>query len=1376
MKKYAKKSVLLLLVISMLVSMFSIGIVANATPSAVTISDLKIEELTDPLGVDIANPHFSWIIDSSARGTTQSAYQIIVYKGDTSGTVVWDTGKVLSSGSINVKYEGSALVSSTNYCWTIKVWDQAGNESDVSKPATFSTGKFDPASEFSAKWITYDSSSAAQVQYNPVKIKFDQPIKAQYLRFAVQKMGLSSTLGRYRNRIAEIEAYNSVEDPTYSKNLLFEKARTSQNMDNVSKVWDPKFICDGDRDSIKVPAGYQCRYAVNPDLEAESNWVGSTYTNGNLKNYNDWVNFNFGSQVTVDEVWIYPVVGNEAITDPTKIADFPVDFTLSMSNSSSLYGAKAVVGDTGTDLSTSWVMGKKVVGAPAPDNDAPKGNSLPLLAKSFDLTKTVKSATLYSSGLGIYEMRINGSKVSENVLEPGQTDFEKSIFYNTYDVTGLLNNGENVIGAMLGNGMFDNPRYALRYSKADRTNGSIKLFAQLEITYTDGTTDMVVSDDSWKWTNGPTVTSHWYGGEDYDARLELSGWDSSGYSYANWKNCVVESTMLRASDGAVIPMGTLKSRMYPGLQIVDTHETVKLYHPEENIYVFDLGVNFAGWFELSAALPAGTKLKMLPAEQFSSATQRVSQASYGEVPIFDTYIFKGDEKGETWHPNFMYHGFRWLEVVVIGDSKVELTADMVRGLDIRVANESVGKFETSNADVNGVHDIILRSAQNNMYDAYTDCPQREKLGWQEQSQLTYNALAFNYDIAAYMEKIAQDQREGQQANGLSPSIVPNVSPQSGNYNDDLSWGGATILVPFYTYQTYGDTQILQKSWDSMEKLMQHYADKRDTYKTTLNTAIAGNPSLSYADFNYVLYEYGLGDWGEYTGGEYGVKNITSISSNTSSSVLITTPVYAQLARTMSETAAVLGDADKAAEYKALYENIKAEFNGRFFDYETGIYNGPARESSSQREAFAKLKPYDNQSVYALALYNDLVPEDKVDLVVQNLVNNIVANDYHLNTGEVTLKQMITVLMEHGYNDVVYKMAMNDTMPSYKYFLGRTTSLPEHWNMSGSQSHIMMGLVERWFYEAIGGINNNGVAFDKITVNPYLPDNMTFANVSTKTKYGEVGSSWTKGADGTLENLTVTVPVNTTAEVYIQNASVITESGIAVGQSPDVKYLRTEGEKKVYRVGSGTYEFKRSANGAIAEALDPKTNQPITSVQTNGDFAVVITTPGNVDTVKLVNENEMSIGKKSTTYVKNADGTKTWTIISSVATAGSDRTLSVYTSVNGTYADSGASITLNITGAAPAIVSVTAAKTAVKNEAFTITVVTSKTIDKIKLTNETGATIGTLTSSSVIDGNTKTWTLTAKIGTAGDRFVNVLGAVKDGVYVDYDAGFDIVITK
>ena len=1179
MKKW-NQAIGLILALSLFLSVFSIQTSAmrDAEQTAeIALSGLKTEELTNPLGVDAETPNFSWVIRSDARGSLQTAYQIKVYQGGLDGSVVWDTGKVASANSINVKYDGSPLVSSTKYCWQVKVWDHYGNESAWSDPAYFSTGKFDPENELIADWITYNPEGAA-VDYNPVKIKFDQPITAQYLRFAVQKMGLPSTVGQYRTRIAEIEAYNSQKDPNYENNLLLKKSTSTQNQDNVSKVWNNSYIDDGHKDSIKVPAGYQSRYALDPDLQNEKyiddngNYINDS--NGKVKSFNDWVNFNLGSKVTIDEVWIYPAIGNEAISDPTKVADFPSSYTISFTNSKSLFSAKPSLTDSGEDIDSQWFIGKRVVDAEAPANEAPKGNSLPLIAKSFETEggKEIKSATLYSSGLGIYEMRLNGSKVTENVLEPGLTDYEKSIFYNTYDVTDLLNEGENVIGAMLGNGIYDNPRYALRYSKADRTNGKLKLYAQLEITYDDGSTQTILSDETWKWANGPTVTSHWYGGEDYDARLELPGWDSPGYDYTDWKNCVIENTMLSANGGAEVPMGAFQSRMYPGSQIVDTHETVKLYHPEENVYVFDLGVNFAGWFELNAALPAGTKLKMLPAEQFNSKTQRVSQASYGETPLYDTYIFKGDENGETWHPNFMYHGFRWLEVIVIGETEVELTADMIRGLDIRVSNERVGGFETSDQDVNAVHDIILRSAENNMYDSYTDCPQREKLGWMEQSHLTYGPLSFNFDVAAYMEKIAQDQREGQYENGLMPSTLPGYSPQGGNYNDDLSWGGAAILVPWYTYQTYGDTQILEKSWDAMQKLMQHYNNRRTTYKEALDAAVAADPSLSYTDFDYVLYDYGLGDWAEYQGDPYGVKVQTQISKST---VLITTPVYAQLAKSMSEIATTLGDNEKAAEYMALYEAIKEEFNRLFFDYETGMYKGPVKQNNKQQEAFAPLEPFDLQSVYSLALSNDLVPEGYEEKVLQNLVNNIAANDYHLNTGEVTLKQMLTVLREHGYDDLIYKMAMNDTQPSYKYFVGRNTSLPEHWNGSGSQSHIMMGHIEQWFYEGIGGISNDGVAFDKFTLSPYLPEGMAYANTSTTTKYGEIRSNWSRTDDGL--NWEVVVPVNTTATIVIpvKGATAITESGKDIlGQDGDGLTFAGIDENgfSTYIVGSGSYRF------------------------------------------------------------------------------------------------------------------------------------------------------------------------------------------------------------
>ena len=371
--------------------------------------------------------------------------------------------------------------------------------------------------------------------------------------------------------------------------------------------------------------------------------------------------------------------------------------------------------------------------------------ALPLFAKQFTLAKPISKARLYMTGLGVYDASVNGKAVSKAVLQPPETDYLKRVIYTTYDVTTLLQQGNDTLGVQLGNGIANVPTTSGRYEKFTATMSTPKLLAQLEVKYTDGTTALIVSDTSWRTTSGPTTFSNWFGGEDYDARLAHSGWQNPGANLSSWQT----ATQTSAPSAQTV----LNAQMTPPTQLVGTLHPINITQPKAGNYVFDFGTNFAGWEQLQVSGPAGTKITMTPGELLNS-DGTVSQSTTGS-PIYDDYILSGNGT-ETWHPDFMYHGFRYLQVTGLPTTP---TTSTFTGLELSTDNESAGTFTSGNTLLNSINQIVDQAIQNNMYSVLTDCPHREKLGWLEEAHLVFGSVSRTYDVAAYYRELIRNVAE-----------------------------------------------------------------------------------------------------------------------------------------------------------------------------------------------------------------------------------------------------------------------------------------------------------------------------------------------------------------------------------------------------------------------------------------------------------------------------------------------------------------------------------------------------------------------------------------------------------------------------------------
>jgi alpha-L-rhamnosidase len=840
-----------------------VGTFLTATPPAVAggdgPADLRTDFRTDPLGIDNRTPSLSWRTPVDGRDQRQTSYQVrVATRPDRLARPdLWDSGRVRTADQTGVTYHGDALRSRQQAFWQVRTWDERGRVSPWSRVARWEMALLEQA-DWQADWIGH--SDYAPPEPHPVTVMLDQPQDARYVKLDVTSLGLAIKEGWpypvSRLQLAEISVADG--DTVVSEGAVV----TASEAYIAQGSWEPRFVTDGRLTTEAPPLGYTSFERQDPDVSAAPIWL----------------KLDLGAVKHVDRVLLYP--RTEFLTADGRTPNFPVDFSVSTSADDASYTKVADV--TGQQ-------------PPEPLKRAPA--DLPIFAKQFEVGKHVRSARLYATGLGINVASVNGQPVGSSVLDPANTDYKQRVEYATYDVTRMLRTGRNAIGVQLGNGNYNVPATPGRYVKFAGSQGPPKLLAQLEITYADGTRQVVASDNQWRTTLGPTTFSNWYGGEDFDARRVQAGWDRPHGDLSAWGTAV--------ELGAPTPQTVLGARSAPPIEIVDQFRTKKITQPKPGVYVVDLGTNFAGWPLLEVRGPAGTTITMRPAEVLA-ADGTVSQHTTGS-PIFDRFTLAGTGSTETWHPRFSYHGFRYLQLEGLLSAP---TFDTVTGLVLRAANETAGSFTSSNPLINSIHGIIDRAIQSNMYSVLTDCPHREKLGWLEEYHLVFGSVSRNYDVAAYYRALVRTITEAQTPDGLVPDIAPEYTVFSGGFRDDPNWGGAIVLAPWELYRAYGDIGTLRTYYPNMVRYLDYLAGKADED----------------------ILAYGLGDW---------------IAFDQSTPLGVTaTFAYHRLAAAMARIATVLGKDADAARWTALTSRIGEAFNREF-------HHGNTYGSGSQAsDAFA----------------------------------------------------------------------------------------------------------------------------------------------------------------------------------------------------------------------------------------------------------------------------------------------------------------------------------------------------------------------------------------------------------------------------------------
>ncbi len=1024
---------------------------------------LRCEYVQNPLGLDVAVPHLSWQSNNTERNWRQSAYQIMVASNPSllSRPDIWNSGKVNSADSVGIAYGGPKLQSRTRYYWTVRVWDSTGHESQSSEEAWWETG-FLHSQEWQAKWIGWR---------NPEEEPDRAGIRWIWVAGQDAHQMPPKSVGLFRLD------FDLAEKP--ARAALFLIARG----DFVAKV-------NGHEVGSKKEWYEFDRQEIGPHLVLGKNTLEIAVTVAEPNGFGPDAGAKTQKGALAGLLKIVRSDGT-AIRIPTDDA-----WQARMADETGWNDA-IIVAHLDDDR-----LGEILPG-PLPQPAA-------LLRREFVLTKPVRGARLYVTALGSYRAYINGNRVGNDVLTPDFTDYTKRVLYQSYDVTSLLSSGDNVMGAILGDGWFGSG-LAWQGRSFFFLPPPPRFMAQLEVRYTDGSDQTIVSDEAWKASPSPILRSEIYAGETYDARLAQAGWNKPGFDASKW-NAAIFVNAIAAPAVAQIAAPA---------RVVQTLAPKSVASLPDGVYVFDMGQNMVGWVKLQAAGPAGTSIRLRFAERLNSDGS-IYRENLRNADATDTFILRG-EGNETFTPHFTFHGFRYVEVT--GYPGVP-TLDSITGEVVSsVGAEPSGRLSTSSDLVNRMWSIGLWGQRGNFVTIPTDCPQRdERLGWMGDAGVFWRTGTFNFDIAAFSHKFMHDVTDAQTEDGAFTNVAPDALRPFGSEGAP-GWGDAGVILPWTAWMQYGDESIIEENWDAMQRWMDFIAK--------------ANPD--FVRKNGVGPNYA--DWlapDEYTNKD-----------------LLATAYWALITHMMSDMAKATGRTDALKQYAILFKQIQRAYQAAYIKPSGEVLGG-------------------TQTSYLVTLYTGLAPGKLEPKMIENLVKDIEAHDWHLSTGFLGTPFLLFTLADHGRTDVAYRLLLNETYPSWGYMLSKgATTWWERWNgdsgdpAMNSYNHYAFGSVMAWVYRSVAGIDTHvdGPGYRQIVIHPHLDARITHARGEYDSVYGTIVSDWTGSASGPF-SLKVTIPANTTAKIFLPTIANthVTEAGTPVN-------VHRRGDENVVEVGSGTYNFE-----------------------------------------------------------------------------------------------------------------------------------------------------------------------------------------------------------
>ena len=1025
---------------------------------------LRVDNLMNPLGIDDPAPSFSWQLRDAAPGARQTAYEVMVASQpdllQQGHADVWSSGRIASGQSLNVRYGGPALTASTRYYWCVKLWGESGKPYAESKGAWWETGLMSQDA-WKADWIGYETPEEAAVRHAGADWIANPDAKSPELKGKEQQHFAYRTTVTLDKPVKFAALYATGRD-TVAAWVNGAQVLTENALPPYKQLPWKKFV----------------RAEVTPHLSTGSNAIAI-------------------------EVLHYVANPNGMATDdaPPMIATLVVEYNdgtwASFASSAEWKTAIGPAGiwfgknfdDAAWKAAIDWhplvPRRSESLGIPwIPD-------SVKALQHTFAVDKPVKSARLYATSLGSYEMFLNGKRAGNQALAPGWTDYRERVVYQTYDVTNLVSEGKNAIGALLAPGWYETP---LEWFQQPNNYGLTPpaLRAELRIEHTDGSVEWIATDASWRANTSYILHSEIYDGESQDGRAipQTMASFTGGAVAGRWPHATIV-------DPAPVK---IVAQDFPPIRAEREMQPKAMSEPKPGVFVYDFGQNFAGVETLRASGPSGTTVRLRFAEVVNP-DGTIYTDNLRTAKATDHFTLSGNG-AESFTPQFTFHGYRYAELTGLPTAPGK---DAVTGVVLHTDAPFTVKLSTGSAMINQLWSNVLWGQRSNFVGLPTDCPQRdERLGWMGDAQVFWRTASYNMDLAAFSRKFAADMRgtqAGQPFYGIfSPGTVTRFAGAA------AAWSDAGVIVPWTSWLQTGDTSIIEQNWNAMTKY--------------LDAIAAVNPDFLWAK------EYGapFGDW-------------LSPEGKTDE-VLLATAYWAWDATLMRQMALATGRTAEAAKYAALFEKIRTAFDKRFVRAD-GFVAG-ADNSASQfgviNNPDAMSRGGDTQTGYVLALHMNLLPESLRAAAAKRLADKIHANHDLLGTGFLGTPYLLEELTKAGHTKLAYTLLLNTRYPSWGYMVEHgATTMWERWNgdqmlndpSMNSFNHYAYGAVADWMYRYAAGVDATpgDPAFHTVVLHPAFDARLGHIAFDYKSVYGTIHSDWT--VTGATAIWHVTIPANTT---------------------------------------------------------------------------------------------------------------------------------------------------------------------------------------------------------------------------------------------------------
>jgi alpha-L-rhamnosidase len=1050
--------------------------------SAVQIRRLSVDYVENPVGLENVRPQLSWQLDSSARHVVQKAYRILVASDVTrlkAGRAdLWDSGKVQSSRSFGIRYEGRPLLSRQRCWWCVQAWSREGDVSEFSEPGHWEMGLL-ARSDWIAQWIAAETD-------------LDRADRESGLTW-IWAPGVEDTRLRQFRGVFNLPA-------RCPRAEFFAAARADYVKGRISRIW-----IDGN---------------LLQATEGADNLTGRRFQLESIAQ---------GRHLVAMEVESRPPDSdNPRVLGLTAFArcELQNGQTVRIGSDSSWKTATAARDGWHTPqfYDGDWqdVEVLKLDVQPWPPRPAM------YLRKEFSLSQSVRQARLYVTALGAYEARLNGVRVGDALLTPEISQYAKHVHYQIYNVTDMLRAGSNALGLHVGDGWYAGFDGRFAWGPPPR-----RAIAQLEITLADGSGEVIASSPDWRTAESPVRESEIRAGELRDNRLEQPGWDASGFDSSRWQNARVIET----------PGVGLITHIGPPIRATQELEPKAITRKPNGEYLVDFGQNFAGWCRFHVRGAGGARVELRFGEILTAqGTLEQARLSVGD-PKLDTFILRGDPQGETLEPRFAYRGFRYVQ---IGGITEPPTPGSIRGICVHSDLPRTGTFDSDVPLLQKILRNVLWSQRSNFVGIPTDCPSREQRGWLGDAGAFWDAGAFNMDVCAFTSRYMKSVVDDQAVDGAFLQLVPSpagfrmgASPISGG--SVPGWADAGVILPWTTWQRYGDLGIVERNWEPMRRYLQFIMDHNPDYLWKKKRS---------ADY---------GDW-------LSVDFQQFKSNDTTSRDLIATAYWARSASLLSAMAQALGRNEDAAGLQRVFTRVRNAFIRAFVKADGSVDNS-------------------SQTANILALKFDLLPEPLRQGAADRLAADIRSRGNALSTGVIGTQFILDVLADTGRPELAYGLLLRTAYPSWGHMVQRgATTIWETWSgevefdgnvTRASQNHYAFGAVAGFLFRRVAGIDAAAPGFGKILIRPVMDPRVTRCGGRYDSTMGRISTDWVN-APGEAFTLNVTIPANTTADVCLPvrgRGSRILESDTVLSGRGELQVSYRGDREAIVPVGSGRYRFK-----------------------------------------------------------------------------------------------------------------------------------------------------------------------------------------------------------